>query len=251
MAKKENDDRRRVWTFIVYPDSAPENWREKLDDEHLSWVASPLHDKDKNPDGKLKKAHWHVVLVFDGKKSFDQIKALTDSIGSPIPQRVESIRGMIRYLIHKDNPEKYQYPKEEIETHGVDIEKYFLMSDAARLLILREITEYVQENHITSLSQLVAYSLKLPDMDWFNTISTSSTLYISALVKSEWQDQQNNEDETVLDDNNEQDDSNDEIKTRLAMVKRMSERGATQQKIADTLGVSPRTVRNYLKRIKK
>ncbi|WP_225354628.1 Rep family protein, partial [Ligilactobacillus murinus] len=60
MTKK--DDRARTWTFIVYPESAPENWRDLLDEYHVPWVESPLHDKDINPDGTVKKAHWHVIL---------------------------------------------------------------------------------------------------------------------------------------------------------------------------------------------
>ena len=52
MSKK--DDRARTWTFIVYPESAPQNWRELLDECHVSWVESPLHDKDVNPDGTVK-----------------------------------------------------------------------------------------------------------------------------------------------------------------------------------------------------
>jgi hypothetical protein len=34
------------WTFIVYPDSAPVDWRDIIDSEHISWNESPLHDSD-------------------------------------------------------------------------------------------------------------------------------------------------------------------------------------------------------------
>ena len=33
--KKRAGQRTRNWTFIVYPESAAENWRELLDEEHL------------------------------------------------------------------------------------------------------------------------------------------------------------------------------------------------------------------------
>ena len=42
----------RDWTFIVYPESAPSNWRDTLNKTHLRWIESPLHDKDVNADGK-------------------------------------------------------------------------------------------------------------------------------------------------------------------------------------------------------
>ena len=51
MSKEGNvgskDGRARAWTFLVYPDSAPENWRDILDTTVcVPWVESPLHDPD-------------------------------------------------------------------------------------------------------------------------------------------------------------------------------------------------------------
>ena len=61
-----SSEKGRDWTFIVYPESAPDNWRELLDDTHLRWIESPLHDKDVNEDGEIKKPHWHILLSFEG-----------------------------------------------------------------------------------------------------------------------------------------------------------------------------------------
>ena len=118
------DSRKRNWTAVVYPESAPENWREILDDEHIEWVESPLHDKDMNPDGSIKKPHWHIMLLFDGNKSYEQIKEITDKINAPIPKYVQSVRAMARYFAHLDNPEKVQYAVSEIRGHGgVDLKE--------------------------------------------------------------------------------------------------------------------------------
>lgn len=266
MAKKK-DDRRRVWTFIVYPESAREDWREVLNDKHLQWVCSPLHDKDTNPDGTTKKAHWHVVLVFDGKKSYNDIVSYTSVLGkvklsddgkpiidketnkpvrikgATVPQRVESIRGMMRYLIHKDNPEKYQYNQDDIRTYGgADVQKYFVTSDAARLMILRQITEYIDSEHITSFAKLVRYAMKEENYDWLDVIWNHNTNFIHLMIKSEWQDSK------ALTANDLEADNSDD--TKMTVVKAMLKKGATQKVIADTLGVSTRTVRNYIKRIK-
>ncbi|HAA0081853.1 TPA_asm: hypothetical protein GDG64_14435, partial [Listeria monocytogenes] len=56
----------RDWTFIVYPESAPGDWRDILNKTHLRWIESPLHDKDVNADGEVKKEHWHILLSYDG-----------------------------------------------------------------------------------------------------------------------------------------------------------------------------------------
>lgn len=67
--------RGRSWTIIVYPDSLPKNWLELLQNEPVA--ISPLHDKDVNPDGTLKKPHYHIVLNYKGNKSFISIHAPT------------------------------------------------------------------------------------------------------------------------------------------------------------------------------
>ncbi|MDF9661329.1 Rep family protein, partial [Bacillus cereus] len=48
-SSNSKDERTRNWTFIVYPESTPENWREIINDLHTPWIESPLHDKDVNP----------------------------------------------------------------------------------------------------------------------------------------------------------------------------------------------------------
>ena len=98
MAKNKKDVRARTWTFILYPESAPENWRDILDGYHIPWVESPLHDNDVNPDGTAKKAHRHVILLFDGKKSFEQVKDITDALNAPTPQKTANTKGLVRYL---------------------------------------------------------------------------------------------------------------------------------------------------------
>ena len=50
----------------MYPESAPENWREILADLHIPVLISPLHDKDVTPDGEIKKAHYHVIIMYGG-----------------------------------------------------------------------------------------------------------------------------------------------------------------------------------------
>ncbi|MEE5905358.1 Rep family protein, partial [Streptococcus pneumoniae] len=62
MSEKKEIVKGRDWTFLVYPESAPENWRTILDETFMRWVESPLHDKDVNADGEIKKPHWHILL---------------------------------------------------------------------------------------------------------------------------------------------------------------------------------------------
>ena len=51
--------KKRNWAFVVYPESAPEDWIEQLQKTGLQCAVSPLHDKDTDPTGEPKKAHYH------------------------------------------------------------------------------------------------------------------------------------------------------------------------------------------------
>ena len=178
--------RTRNWTFVVYPESAPINWRSLIDDNHVQWIESPLHDKDENPDGTKKKAHWHILVMYDGVKSYAQVKDLTDRLCSPIPKRCESTRGLVRYMIHLDNPEKFQYQKSEIVGHcGADVESFFEMSASSRLDKLKDISEFILDNHVTSFSDLVQYAIETDD-DWFTILADKNTLFVNKLIDSEW-----------------------------------------------------------------
>jgi len=88
------DGRTRNWTFIVYPESAPEKWRKMIDEMYIQWIESPLHECEMDPDNESeKKSHWHVLLLFEGKKSYSQVKEITDKINATTPQICKSAKG--------------------------------------------------------------------------------------------------------------------------------------------------------------
>ena len=92
--------RTRNFATVVYPESAPQDWLEKLAEAKIEALVSPLHDKDKNPDGEPKKAHYHVILMFETVKTTEQVKEITEKIGGVGVEKINSLRGYARYLIH-------------------------------------------------------------------------------------------------------------------------------------------------------
>lgn len=179
------DDRTRNWTFVVYPESAPENWRDVLDEEHIEWVESPLHDKDLNADGEPKKSHWHVLVMYEGKKSYNQIKELTDKINCPIPQKCANAKGLVRYMAHLDNPEKVQYDRSAIIAHGgADIAVLLKPTSASRYLLIREMMDYVREHNIVEMNTLVFYAMEERFDDWFPLLCDNSAYIVGAVIKS-------------------------------------------------------------------
>ena len=107
------------WACVVYPgESLPENWKSILGDLMIPWAMSPLHDQDTNADGEKKKAHRHLLLSFHSVKSYAQIQEITRRLGAPSPQPCRDTRGMVRYFLHLDNPEKSKYNRENIDCGG-------------------------------------------------------------------------------------------------------------------------------------
>lgn len=99
----------RYWTFLIYPDSSPSNWYELLEELHLPVCVSPLHDRDVNPDGEIKKAHYHVMICWEGPTSQSNVQDISNLFSGVLPCPVASVKGMYNYFTHKDNPEKFQY----------------------------------------------------------------------------------------------------------------------------------------------
>ena len=123
--------------------------------------------------------------MYDGNKSYEQIKEITDSLGQPIPQKVQNIRGVIRYLAHIDNPEKAQYDKDSIEGHGgIDIQSYLRAQSTDRYSILREMTEYIREHDIIEYCDLVDVALSEHYEDWFPLLADTNCMYISSYISS-------------------------------------------------------------------
>jgi hypothetical protein len=184
--KKSTDNRSRNWTFVLYEDSAPDTWRQVLDDMHIEWVESPWHDKDINADGQPKKKHKHILLLFAGKKSYDQIKEITDVLNQPIPQRCHNAKAMVRYMAHLDNPEKAQYDPSCIIPHGgVDLAELLRPSCSERYTLIREMIDYIRSAGVTEFQDLVDYASSERFDDWFPLLCDNSSYFIGQYIKSQ------------------------------------------------------------------
>lgn len=152
--------KKRYWAFVLYPESAPENWKEILQQTGLSICVSPLHDKDINPTGEPKKAHYHIILCYSGPTTFKCVKSITDSLNQPIPIALEQVRGYFRYLTHKDNPEKYQYNEKDITTiNDFDIDNYNDLSISQIKTIMIDIQKIIRDNDILEYCDLLDFLL--------------------------------------------------------------------------------------------
>lgn len=171
--------RYRDFATIVYPESAPENWIDILKEQKIQALISPLHDKDINPDGSVKKPHYHVYTMYEGVKTKEQACNIFEKIGGVGCEIVNSRRGMARYLTHEDNPEKVKYSKEDvIQIGGVDyFEIISLPSD--KYALIGEIIDFVIECQITSLIDLFRYARENNLYDWYRVIIDNTYVFDS------------------------------------------------------------------------
>lgn len=176
--------KKRNWAFVLYPESAPEKWRELLQKTGLQCAVSPLHDKDLNPDNEPKKAHYHVIVCYSGPTSYNVVKALTDSLNCPIPQPLEQVRGYYRYFTHKDNPEKYQYSEHDITAiNGFSIMDFVELTKSEVLTIKRELQALIRKFDVleySDLMDLLEDSGMLKEYD----VASSNTYFFEKYISS-------------------------------------------------------------------
>lgn len=185
--KNGASQRYRNWAFVIYPgESAPENWLEILKSLNVDGFVSPLHT-DMNPDNTEKKPHRHVLLFFDGKKSFEQVKAISDSLCAPHPQYVQSKSGYARYLTHMDNPEKEQYRATDVINLG-STDYMSTVATAADLdRVITEMEDWCDEQGVFSYAALSCYARKHRP-DWMRALRYRCTVHMRAYLQSrQWE----------------------------------------------------------------
>lgn len=190
-SSEQKETRTRNWTIVLYPESAPKNWREIIDDLHIEWVESPLHDKDKNATGETKKAHWHVLLMFGGVKSYEQVLEITQQLNCPRPERCHNAKAMVRYMAHMDNPEKAQYSPSDIKAHGgVDLAELLRPSSSERYTIISEMISYVKREKVIEFQDLMDYAQENEFDTWFPLLCDNSAYVVGQYIKSQRHRQQ-------------------------------------------------------------
>lgn len=182
----QKDTRTRNWELIVYPESAPDNWEKILDDMHLCWACSPLHDLDTKDDtGELKKAHYHVILSFAGKKSEEQIQEICSQVGNAQYTTVKNMRGAVRYMVHLDDPYKHPYNQSDIRCFGgFDISTFFNISNNERYDIIEEMRQWCRDNECLTFHDLFDYAAIHHRETWFRALCDNSSYVMSAYIQS-------------------------------------------------------------------
>lgn len=148
---------------VIYPDSESYNYFqvESAIKEYFSKWAFCVHDSDIDETGAPVKTHVHWVGVKksgDGKHCPVPISTVSEKIGLEEHEIefAKSERAAIRYLIHADDEDKYQYEITQIKCN-FSLLKYF--KDRSAAMKSKIIYDYIKRERPSCMSQVVDYVL--------------------------------------------------------------------------------------------
>lgn len=191
-----NKAKSRYFTFLLYPESIPEDWEIKLETLGMPIAISPLHDKDRK-EGKekgYKKAHYHVIYVTPNPVTAHsvrmRIKRLLGEQSVALVQIVaSSMENMYLYLTHESKDavvkNKHVYNKKDIKLiNNFDIDRYIVLDEVEKNEILDLIIELIFRFRIENLYDFWEFyyenkdAYALPNKREMNSIIKSNTGFL-------------------------------------------------------------------------
>lgn len=174
----------RYWGFISYPDSLPDDWPEIIEKVGLPFSVSPLHDRDVDVNGVIKKFHYHNLICFPGPTTFNRVKSITDSLNASSPEVISSVRGNFRYFTHRDNPEKAQYSESDIlYFNGFCPTDYFSLTSSEEDKLYSELLDFIRDRGIFEYSDFV-FLLKDEGLVDYLSFAVRHTYFFNSLLRS-------------------------------------------------------------------
>jgi hypothetical protein len=206
--------RKRYWKCVFYPESLPNDWIDFMQNTDLPFCISPIHDKDINEDQEntQKKAHYHIIIAYNNPTTWKNVKeSICDPLNQPRCMPSDNIKLAYRYLWHADNPEKYQYNEEDVQTfNGFNIHNYMALTNDEVHAYMNECTNMIRELNIIEYSDLIFFLIDNEMYEHLN-VAQSHTIYFNALIRSLRHKYVPNNIKRLSDDKQESSAQNDEI----------------------------------------
>lgn len=201
MAKEKS----RYFTFLLYPESIPEDWEMQLEKIGVPIAISPLHDKDlSDVEGqKYKKSHYHVIYVAKNPVTADSVrykikKTLGNQSISMVQIVVQSMENIYLYLTHESKDaiakNKHVYAKRDIKLlNNFDIDRYITLDVEDKDDMLNNVCDLIDEYGLANIRELRRFirdngaKYNLPSMKIINSVLRSHTglirLYFDAVYQ--------------------------------------------------------------------
>ena len=198
-------DKARYFTFLLYPESIPEDWETKLELLGVPMAISPIHDKDLSEmeKKKKKKAHYHVIYVAKNPVTSESVRlkikrALGDNSVAMVKIVVHSMENMYLYLTHESKDaiakNKVKYSKKDIKLiNNFDIERYVTLDVEDKEDMLNDVCDMIDDYDLANMRELRRFVKEngaehnLPSMKIINSVLRSHTglirLYFDAVYQ--------------------------------------------------------------------
>lgn len=198
-------EKARYFTFLLYPESIPEDWVERLELLDVPIAISPIHDKDlSDMDGqKYKKAHYHVIYVAKNPVTADSVRikikrCLGDKSVALVKIVATSMENMYLYLTHESKDavakNKVKYSRKDIKLiNNFDIDRYITLDVEDKEDMLNEVCDLIDEHDLANMRELRRFvklhgsEYNLPSMKVINSVLRSHTgllrLYFDAVYQ--------------------------------------------------------------------
>ena len=159
-------DKARYFTFLLYPESIPADWKQRLELIGVPIAISPLHDRDKsNVEGQTyKKAHYHVIYVARNPVTPESVRIkikrlLGDKSIAKVQIVIRSMESMYLYLTHesKDAVEKkkHKYSKHDIALlNNFDIDRYITLDVKDKDDMLNDVCDLIDDHNLANMREL-------------------------------------------------------------------------------------------------
>lgn len=171
----------RNFTFIIYPESIPEDWKDCLEKLDVPMAISPLHDKDETERKNLtedeqkrvdkgekiyKKEHYHVLYIARNPVTTESVrKKIKRALGNKSLSHIEIVDGVesvYKYLTHESKDaikkNKHKYDSQDIiHLNDFDIDRYIFLDESQKRSLKNTLLQIVKKEHIVNVIDLMCF----------------------------------------------------------------------------------------------
>ena len=198
-------EKARYFTFLLYPESIPNDWIDNLELIGVPIAISPLHDKDlSDVEGqKYKKEHYHVIYVSKNPVTAESVRLkVKRSLGDKSIAMVQivstSMENMYLYLTHESKDaiakNKHKYSNADIRLlNNFDIDRYVTLDVEDKDDMLNDVCDLIDDHNLANMRELRRFvklhgvEYGLPSMKIINSVLRAHTglirLYFDAVYQ--------------------------------------------------------------------
>lgn len=170
----------RYFSFLIYPESIPNDWQECLEKLGLAMAVSPLHDCDEKKNKATwdnnndliingrhyKKPHYHVLYIAKNPVTVESVRnKIKRALGVKAVSHIEivdSVENTFKYLTHESKDavakNKHVYAKTDIVyLNDFDIDRYIVLDENQKRELKNLLLNIIRKEHLVNVIHLLDF----------------------------------------------------------------------------------------------